>query len=78
VIEFHYRGMAQNLMDGITVENARWLADLLLQLSDKQIEDAFRAANYKPEDVQTYAAAVKARIRALDEATKQAAAETAG
>jgi hypothetical protein len=54
------------------------MADLLLQLSDKQIEDAFRAANYKPEDVQTYAAAVKARIRALDEATKQVANETAG
>lgn len=70
VVAFHYRGINENLMDGITVENARWIADLLLQLSDKQIEDAFRAANYKPEKIQIYRDAVKARIRALDEATK--------
>jgi hypothetical protein len=74
IVEFHYRGTQQDLMNGITVENARWLADLLLQLSDKQIEDAFRAANYKPEEVQVYAATVKARIKALDEATKQTTA----
>lgn len=69
-IVFHYNGMAQDMMRGITVENARWMADLLLQLSDKQIDDAFRAANYKPEEIQVYRAAVKARIKALDEATR--------
>lgn len=69
-ILFHYNGMAEDLMRGITVENARWMADMLLQLSDKQIEDAFRAANYKPEEVQVYRNAVKTRIKALDEATK--------
>jgi hypothetical protein len=69
-ILFHYNGMNEDLLRGITVENARWMADLLLQLSDKQIDDAFRAANYKPEEIQIYSSALKARIKALDEATK--------
>jgi hypothetical protein len=68
-INFAYNGMADHLLKGIKVEHARWLADLLLQLSDKQINDAFRAANYKPEEADMFANAFKARIRALDEAT---------
>ena len=70
VLELDYRGMADDLMTGIKVENARWLADLLVQLSDKQISDAFRAANYSAEDVALYTAAIKERIAALDRATK--------
>ena len=70
IIEFDYRGMNENVVKGIKVEDGRWLADLLLQLSDKQIQDAFRAANYKPEEIQVLAQAVKARIAALDKATK--------
>jgi hypothetical protein len=76
IIELDYRGMGEDHLKGIKVENARWLADLLLQLTDKQISDAFRAANYSNEDVNLYTAAVKARISALDNATKQAVAET--
>jgi len=75
VIELDYRGMADDLMTGIKVENGRWLADLLIQLSDKQIADAFRAANYSPEDVALYAAAIKERIAALDRATRTNVAE---
>ena len=53
-----------------------WLADLLLQLSDKQISDAFRAANYSNEDVNLLTTAVKNRIAALDSATREVVAET--
>jgi hypothetical protein len=60
----------------VKVEHGRWLADLLMQLSDKQIEDAFRAANYKSEDVKLLAQAFKARINELDRATKPAANAT--
>lgn len=70
-VEFDYRGKADHLIKGITVEHGRWLADLLLQLSDKQVEDAFRAANYDPEDVGLLAQAFKARVSQLDAATKQ-------
>jgi hypothetical protein len=72
-IELDYRGKAENIIKTAKVEHGRWLADLLMQLTDKQIEDAFRAANYKPEDVKLLAQAFKARINELDEATKTAA-----
>ncbi|HEY0461073.1 MAG TPA: hypothetical protein VGC97_18195 [Pyrinomonadaceae bacterium] len=76
VIELDYRGKADNIIKTAKVEHGRWLADLLLQLSDRQIEDSFRAANYEPEDVKLLAQAFKARIAELDAATKPA--ETTG
>ena len=76
VIELDYRGKADNIIRTVKVEHGRWLADLLLQLSDKQIEDAFRAANYKQEDIKLLAQAFKARIMELDEATKAPANTT--
>lgn len=75
MVELDYRGMGEDYLKGIKVENARWLADLLLQLSDKQISDTFRAAGYSAEDVDTLTAAVKVRIATLDAAAKQALAE---
>lgn len=72
MIEFDYRGKADYLVKGIKVGHGRWLADLLLQLSDKQIEDAFRAANYKYKEIQVLAQAFKKRVRELDAATKTA------
>lgn len=74
MIEFDYRGVHDHLMKGIKIEHGRWLADLLLQLSDKQIEDAFRAANYKEKEIKMLAQGFKSRINALDAATKSAAA----
>ncbi len=65
-IDLAYKGKNLGLFKGITVQEARWLADLLLQLSDTQIEDAFRAANYSAEDVNTLKQAVKNRIADLN------------
>jgi hypothetical protein len=45
--------------------DAKWVASLLSQLTPQQIEDAFRAGGYPPEQVQAYAAAVEARIAEL-------------
>ena len=73
VIDFAYTGMADHLLKGIKVEHGRWLADLLLQLSDQQIRDAFRAANYSDEKATIFANAFKARIDALDRATRRVA-----
>ena len=70
ILDIEYNGMADHLIKGIKVEHGRWLADLLLQLSDKQILDAFRAANYSDEKAAAFATAFKARINALDRATK--------
>ena len=75
-LELDYVGKADHLVKAIPVEHARWLADLLLQLSDKQIADAFRAANYSAEDVRLLTTAFKTRIAQLDEATRAPTAAT--
>lgn len=67
-IDWDFRGKGRSLMDDITIENARWLASRLTQLTDKQIGDAFRAANYSDADVQTLKAGFKARVAELDRA----------
>jgi len=64
-IDLNYGGKNQKLFDNITVEDAKWLANVLTRLSDEQIKDAFRATNYSAEEVDQLAAAVRARIEAL-------------
>ena len=66
VIDFNYSGKNQKLFEGITVADARWLGALMKRLSDEQIRDAFRAANYSNEEVEMLFGAVKRRIAALD------------
>jgi hypothetical protein len=43
----------------------RWIAHLLAQLSPDQIRDAFRAANYSPQEVEAYSSVVEQRIAEL-------------
>jgi hypothetical protein len=66
VIDFNYGGKNQKLFANITVADARWLSDLMKRLSDEQIKDAFRAANYSAEEVDMLASALKERIKALE------------
>jgi len=68
-ITFNFNGKNDGSLGDVTREDGRWLANLLLELSDKQIEDMFRAANYADADIATLSQAVKERIRALDLAT---------
>jgi len=77
-IDFDFKGKGRGLMDDITIAQGRWLADLLLQLSDKQIEDAFRAAGYGDADVVTLKDGFKDRVSVLDRATKQSPAAALG
>ena len=69
-IKFEFNGKGMELLKNITVEDGRWLASLLTQLSDKQIEDAFRAAGYPDSDAMLLTQSVKSRIHALDLATR--------
>ncbi len=64
-----FNGKNYDELDDITVEQARWLTNLLTQLSDRQIRDAFRAANYTPAQIDLLAAAFKDRIVQLYNAT---------
>ncbi|HEY6804782.1 MAG TPA: hypothetical protein VI306_14505 [Pyrinomonadaceae bacterium] len=69
-IDFKYSGKNKKLFENLTVDDARWLSNLLGQLSDEQIKDAFRAANYSPEDVELLTSAFKDRISELAGAVK--------
>ncbi len=65
VVDFNYGGKMGKAFEGITIEDAKWLASWLSRLSDEQLKDAFRSANYTPEEVDQLATAVRSRINAL-------------
>ena len=67
VIDFNYGGKSQSLFDNITTTDAKWIGGLLARLSDTQIADAFRAANYAPDEVTALSQAVRRRINALND-----------
>ena len=64
-IDFAYKGKAKELLKGLTTTDARWVYRLLARLSDRQIRDAFRAANYSPSEIALYSRAVRNRISDL-------------
>jgi hypothetical protein len=61
-------GKSRGIMKGISVEQGRWLADLLNRLSDSQIRDAFRAANYSPAEIDIMSGAFRRRVDELNKA----------
>ncbi len=65
MVRFDYKGKNKHLINDITVAQAKWLGNILSQLSDQQISDAFRAANYSPEQIEALTRVVKARINEL-------------
>jgi hypothetical protein len=50
----------------IPLADAKWMGSLLAQLSPDQIRDAFRAAGYTPDQIETYTEAVISRIEELN------------
>ncbi|MEZ5346537.1 MAG: hypothetical protein R2681_13385 [Pyrinomonadaceae bacterium] len=74
-VEFSYAGRNPGLLDDITIKDTYWITGLLSQLSDKQIRDAFRAANYTPNEIETLTTGVKNRIDELEKLRTQKRAE---
>ncbi|HEY0003419.1 MAG TPA: hypothetical protein VGB17_01320 [Pyrinomonadaceae bacterium] len=64
-VRFDYHGKSGDLLRNISVEDARWIGELLSRLSDQQLKDAFRAANYSAEEGQLLADSVRERINEL-------------
>lgn len=64
-VAFRYNGKNRGLFKNIALEDAKWLGSLLSRLSDQQIGDAFRAANYSPSEARTMTEAVRRRINEL-------------
>jgi len=65
VIDFNYGGKNKKLFEKLTTSDARWLSQLLARLSDDQLKDAFRAANYSAEEVDQLSSAFRERENAL-------------
>ena len=65
MVNFRYGGKKREVFDDITVPQAKWLGELLAGLSRDQIKDAFRAANYNPEEIGILTEAVQDRIEQL-------------
>jgi hypothetical protein len=63
----YYRGEVkkEKAMRGIPTEDARWIGSLLSQLTDEQLLDAFRAANYNRPTMEGYVRALRERINQL-------------
>ncbi len=66
-IRFHFSFKRSDLFKDITVGDAEWIAGRLSQLSDRQIEDAFRAANYRSEEILKLTQGLHERIKELVE-----------
>jgi hypothetical protein len=64
-IDFNYGGKNKKLFENITVADARWLSNWLGRLTDEQIKDAFRAANYSAAEVESLSRGFRERINAL-------------
>lgn len=47
--------------------DARWIGQILAQLSPEQIRDAFRGAGYSPEEIEGYTKIVEGRISELND-----------
>ena len=64
-VVLHFGGKNRGLMKDITVDDAVWMASWLSQLSDQQLRDAFRAANYTPDQVDLLTRTVRVRTSEL-------------
>src|SRR6266446_5220871 len=65
-VDFHYKLRRKDLFKNVTVDQAQWINGWLSRLSDRQLEDAFRAANYSPDEVRMMSRGVRARITELN------------
>jgi hypothetical protein len=61
-VTFGFRGRHQELLDGIRVEDVRWICERLQKVTDRQWRDAFRAGNYTEEITARYVARILQKI----------------
>ncbi len=56
----------EKAMKRIPVENAKWMGSMLARLSDEQLRDAFRAANYDRATMDGYVSTIRSHINELN------------
>ena len=62
-VTFGFRGRHQELLEGIRVEDVRWICERLQKVTDRQWRDAFRAGNYTDEITARYVARIRQKIK---------------
>jgi hypothetical protein len=61
-VDFDYRGIHGGLVDTLTVGDVVWTCRLMARISDRQWDDAFRAAGYAEPARQRFVAKLKSKI----------------
>ena len=64
-VVLHFGGKNRGIMKDISIHDAQWVGNWLSQLTDRQLHDAFRAANYRPHEIDLLARTVRARANEL-------------
>ena len=63
-VEFAYNGWYKNLVrDRITPEDVAWATNLLGQLSEQQMQDAFRAGGFEPDIAARFITKIREKIQ---------------
>jgi hypothetical protein len=62
-VQLDYRGPYTNILKRLTPADVLWACELMNRLSDAQLDDAFKAAEYPPETRQRYIAKLRDKIR---------------
>jgi len=60
---FEYRGLHQELLRNIRVDDLKWACNRVLAITDRQWHDAFAAGNYDAETTARYVARIKAKAQ---------------
>jgi hypothetical protein len=61
-VEFEYGGMDPGLFENISRADVRWLCGLFARLTDRQLNDAFRAAGYAEPQRERYIKKIKEKV----------------
>ncbi len=61
-VEFNFDTIYRSVVDRVRPADVKWTAELMSKLSDTQLDDAFRAAEYTPEVRARYVKKIKAKI----------------
>jgi hypothetical protein len=61
-VEFDYRGIHKSLLDSVSAADVVWACRLLSRLTDRQWDDAFKAAGYGNDHTRRYIRKIKAKI----------------
>lgn len=67
-IKLHYSGKMGSSLKSVPVEHARWFAGILGQLTDAQIQDAFKTAGASPAEVEGFSRRIRQKINELKSA----------